>query len=417
MRWGLVAAAGGSAAFAAACSLFFDPGAESEGAAPPLPDASGDGGSQGAGTDAGGQVEDAGIDACSPDIVVVDETFTPEPNPAWLALGTTTLNTPDPGWAQLTGLASYAVGALMWNTPIDFDAFEIDATIAIEKPDGGGDGMAFVWGKKLGPGATGNSKGYVSAIEGYGVEFDTYRNVGEDPDAAVPPFLAVGPDTLPRVRFAHANLPAAVVDGMPHTLHVRLKDGRVAVDVDDTAVLRDVVLPGYEPFRLGLHRRDGAGLQPASRAKDHHAGPQSACPDPWRLPHRWAPDRAADCVACGRCCHHPPRTVHFLEPDDARMGKRLLALYTDLEMKPPGFRFMKNRKTEAGEDRCAGLDLSVPGSYPCGVYDVRPEDCRIVEPGSPACLEARRLGHLGSSVEFKAPLGPEGVAPGELAAR
>jgi hypothetical protein len=24
-----------------------------------------------------------------------------------------------------------------------------------------------------------------------------------------------------------------------------------------------------------------------------------------------------------------------------------------------------------------------------------------VEPGSPACLEARRLGHLGTSVEFK----------------
>lgn len=108
----------------------------------------------------------------------------------------------------------------------------------------------------------------------------------------------------------------------------------------------------------------------------------------------------ADCVDCGRCCHHAPRTVHFLESDDARMGKRLLDLYTELEVKPPGFRFMKNVKTADGEDRCAGLDLSVPGRYPCGVYAVRPEDCRIVEPGSPACLEARRLGHLGSSVEF-----------------
>ena len=23
----------------------------------------------------------------------------------------------------------------------------------------------------------------------------------------------------------------------------------------------------------------------------------------------------ADCVACGRCCHHGPSTVHLLEPD------------------------------------------------------------------------------------------------------
>lgn len=104
----------------------------------------------------------------------------------------------------------------------------------------------------------------------------------------------------------------------------------------------------------------------------------------------------ADCVACGRCCHHGPRTVHLLEPDEERMGQRLLPLYTDVEERPPYFRFVKN----TGE-RCAALDVSVPGRYPCAIYEVRPDDCRIVEPGSPACLEARRLGHLGSSVEFK----------------
>lgn len=103
-----------------------------------------------------------------------------------------------------------------------------------------------------------------------------------------------------------------------------------------------------------------------------------------------------DCVACGRCCHHGPRTVHLLEPDEERMGPKLLPIWTDLETTPPYFRFIKN----AGE-RCGGLDVSVPGQYPCAIYAVRPEDCRIVEPGSPACLEARALGHLGSSVAFK----------------
>ena len=80
------------------------------------------------------------------------------------------------------------------------------------------------------------------------------------------------------------------------------------------------------------------------------------------------------------------------------MGPKLLPIWTDLETSPPYFRFIKNPG-----DRCGGLDVSVPGQYPCAIYEVRPEDCRIVEPGSPACLEARTLGHLGASVVFKRP--------------
>jgi uncharacterized protein len=102
-----------------------------------------------------------------------------------------------------------------------------------------------------------------------------------------------------------------------------------------------------------------------------------------------------DCVTCGRCCHHPPRTVHLLESDDARMTKAVLRRLTVLDPTPPGWRFMNN----AG-DRCAALDIGTPGLFPCSVYAARPDDCRIVEPGSPACLEARQLGRLGTSVEF-----------------
>lgn len=104
----------------------------------------------------------------------------------------------------------------------------------------------------------------------------------------------------------------------------------------------------------------------------------------------------ADCVECGRCCHHGPETVSLLEADDARMGPELLAEYTVLQRRPPGFRFMKNDGA-----RCGALDLSVAGRYPCAVYEKRPEGCRTVEPGSPCCMEARRLGHLGTSVEFR----------------
>ena len=117
------------------------------------------------------------------------------------------------------------------------------------------------------------------------------------------------------------------------------------------------------------------------------------------IDHEGPPDPdGADCVACGRCCHHGPRTVHLLEDDEARMGKRLLELYTEVDPKPSTWRFVKNDGT-----RCGGLDLSVPDRYPCAIYAHRPDDCRIVEPGSPACLEARRLGHLGTSVSFQRP--------------
>jgi Fe-S-cluster containining protein len=110
----------------------------------------------------------------------------------------------------------------------------------------------------------------------------------------------------------------------------------------------------------------------------------------------------ADCVACGRCCHHGPSTVHLLESDEARVlarvdgGEEILRRLTVLDPRPPGWRFLRNTG-----HRCAALDVSRAGRFPCAIYDVRPDDCRIVEPGSPACLEARRLGHLGVSVEFR----------------
>lgn len=103
----------------------------------------------------------------------------------------------------------------------------------------------------------------------------------------------------------------------------------------------------------------------------------------------------ADCVGCGRCCHHGPNTVHLVEADEERMGPERLHKLTVLLDRPPYFRFMRNEGT-----RCGGLDVSVEGQYPCAVYEHRPDDCRVVEPGSPCCLEARRLGHLGSSIEF-----------------
>ena len=103
----------------------------------------------------------------------------------------------------------------------------------------------------------------------------------------------------------------------------------------------------------------------------------------------------SDCVACGRCCHHALHTVSLRVEDEERMGEQRLAEYTEVLERPPHFRFIRN---DGG--RCGALDCSVAGRYPCAIYDVRPDGCRVVEPGSPCCLEARRLGHLGTSVAF-----------------
>jgi len=84
------------------------------------------------------------------------------------------------------------------------------------------------------------------------------------------------------------------------------------------------------------------------------------------------------------------------ESDEERMGEDVLRRLTVLLDRPPFFRFIEN-----DGEHCGALDVSVPGRYPCAIYAVRPDGCRLVEPGSPSCLEARRLGHLGKSVEFK----------------
>lgn len=114
--------------------------------------------------------------------------------------------------------------------------------------------------------------------------------------------------------------------------------------------------------------------------------PLTGTPDP----------HGGDCVSCGRCCHHGPSTVQLLEDDEQRLGEERLRRLTIVMERPPYFRFLRN-----DGERCGALDVSTPHQFPCSIYDARPEGCRIVEPGSPCCLEARALGHLGSSVEFK----------------
>lgn len=97
-----------------------------------------------------------------------------------------------------------------------------------------------------------------------------------------------------------------------------------------------------------------------------------------------------DCLACGACCHAGPNYVLLYEEDLVvlrQRGAMHLTARSTLEVPRAG---------ETGEElymrsesgHCVALD-PVPGRWACTIYEDRPLLCRVFEPGSKPCLEAR----------------------------
>lgn len=99
-----------------------------------------------------------------------------------------------------------------------------------------------------------------------------------------------------------------------------------------------------------------------------------------------------DCQACGACCTNPDENrregfVDYVEVDassslarDLDRRKRYVVYNADgqphLRLDPSG--------------RCAALRGRLGASVHCAVYAQRPRGCRLVEPASARCLQARR---------------------------
>jgi Fe-S-cluster containining protein len=89
-----------------------------------------------------------------------------------------------------------------------------------------------------------------------------------------------------------------------------------------------------------------------------------------------------DCQRCGVCCFSPTEEYVWVTGYDwSRLGTEAERLA----------HFIGNRafmKMKAGH--CAALEVrrSAAGqtSFACGIYDQRPEICRVLERGSPECL-------------------------------
>lgn len=96
------------------------------------------------------------------------------------------------------------------------------------------------------------------------------------------------------------------------------------------------------------------------------------------------------CLACGACCFSRRSDyVRVTGADHARLGDDAERL-THFE----GSRcFMRME-----DGHCAALIVDpVRGEHVCGIYEKRPDTCRTLERGSPAC-DAERLGKAGRAV-------------------
>lgn len=95
------------------------------------------------------------------------------------------------------------------------------------------------------------------------------------------------------------------------------------------------------------------------------------------------PETPHDCGTCAACCFGDgERYVRVTGDDHARLGAQASA-WT---------RFVGNRcYMRMVDGHCAALVRdAATGRFACGVYELRPEVCRALERGSPAC-DAERL--------------------------
>lgn len=101
-----------------------------------------------------------------------------------------------------------------------------------------------------------------------------------------------------------------------------------------------------------------------------------------------------DCVACGRCCYYNKPDYALLYPEDiVAFGPAGLAKHTTKST-------LSGEFLRAGEDgteiymrmengHCCALNVTPGVSYICSIYENRPLLCRMFDPGSADCLEAR----------------------------
>ena len=99
---------------------------------------------------------------------------------------------------------------------------------------------------------------------------------------------------------------------------------------------------------------------------------------------------ALDCRTCGACCvaeGASPIYVGLRPPDLVRLTARFRATHVARDA-------ILTQLDPVGRCVCVALRGTVGKRTSCGIHARRPEECRLLEPGSPDCLRARRQNDL-----------------------
>lgn len=100
-----------------------------------------------------------------------------------------------------------------------------------------------------------------------------------------------------------------------------------------------------------------------------------------------------DCCTCGACCVNPDKnraegSVDYVMIDDeeSRLLSKPALAKRHVRFDARGTAWL--RIDQSG--RCTALEGKLGKRVKCVVYANRPRGCRIVEPGTPECLAARK---------------------------
>ena len=94
-----------------------------------------------------------------------------------------------------------------------------------------------------------------------------------------------------------------------------------------------------------------------------------------------------DCLTCGACCAFPVGVE--VKRGEARPVLRYWE--TEADDAPEGTVINRYLPMDPETGYCGHLCGTVGGSATCGVYEDRPDECRIFEAGSDRCHEIRRI--------------------------
>ncbi|RTL54115.1 MAG: YkgJ family cysteine cluster protein [Bradyrhizobiaceae bacterium] len=97
------------------------------------------------------------------------------------------------------------------------------------------------------------------------------------------------------------------------------------------------------------------------------------------------------CQSCGACCAYSSEWPRFTIEDDAA-----------LDLIPEKFVNDALSGMRCDGTRCCALDGRIGIATSCGIYAVRPEVCRVCQPGDTECNLARREAGLAELTGLQA---------------